>query len=155
MIVASLFYAIGAQLSKRLSQKLSMYQITFGTLLCCMVGSGSVAFSIEPIHFHHLFSLSNLLAWVGLGAFGSGIAYILFYFIVQKGTPEFATMVTYLIPASSILWGYTLLNEKIHLSLVTGLLLILCGVFLASRKNSIRLKNEKKSDVTSSLKVLS
>ena len=158
MIVASLFYAIGAQLSKRLSQKLSMYQITFGTLLCCMVGSGSVAFSTEPIPFQHLFSLPDLLAWIGLGAFGSGIAYILFYYIVQKGSPEFATMVTYLIPATSIMWGYTLLNEKIHLSLVIGLLLILCGVFLASRKNSqkekIKHQNDKKADVSSPLKIL-
>ncbi|MFT9846714.1 DMT family transporter [Aneurinibacillus sp. REN35] len=43
MILASLLYAIGSHLSKRLSNGLTMYQITFGTLLCCMIGSGSMA----------------------------------------------------------------------------------------------------------------
>ncbi|MFD0693946.1 DMT family transporter [Paenibacillus sp. GCM10027628] len=136
MVAASLCYAIGSQLSKRLSKGLSMYQITFGTLLSAMLGSGSVAFLTEPIAFSHLASLPNIAALAGLGIFGSGIAYILFYFIVQKGSPEFATMVTYLIPASAMIWGYTMLNEQIHWSLLTGLVLILGGVFLAGRTRS-------------------
>ncbi|WP_051250370.1 DMT family transporter [Paenibacillus harenae] len=136
MIAASLCYAIGSQLSKRLLKGLTMYQITFGTLLCAMLGSGMAAFSLEPISLPHLSSPSNLAAVTGLGVFGSGIAYILFYYIVQKGSPEFATMVTYLLPASAMIWGYTLLNEDIHWRLLLGLAFILSGVFLAGRKDS-------------------
>jgi drug/metabolite transporter (DMT)-like permease len=152
MLVASLFYAIGSHLSKRLSNGLSMYQITFGTLLCCMVASGSAALPIEQPSFSALLSVSNVAALIGLGVFGSGIAYIIFYFIVQKGSPEFATMVTYLIPATALIWGYVMLNEKIQLSLLTGLALILCGVFLASRRKhttlNMNMRNKaKKADV--------
>jgi drug/metabolite transporter (DMT)-like permease len=138
MIAATLCYAVGSQLSKRLLKGLSMYQITFGTLLCAMLGSGSVALSVERISFPHLVSLANIAALIGLGVFGSGIAYILFYFMIQKGSPEFATMVTYLVPASAIVWGYALLNEKISWSLLTGLALIIGGVFLASQHPSER-----------------
>jgi drug/metabolite transporter (DMT)-like permease len=135
MITATLCYAVGSQLSKRL-KGLSMYQITFGTLLCAMLGSGSAAISFERISLPHLASVTNIAMLIGLGVFGSGIAYILFYFMVQKGSPEFATMVTYLIPASAIMWGSTLLNEQIHWKLLMGLAFILGGVFLASKKRS-------------------
>lgn len=135
MIAATLCYAVGSQLSKRL-KGLSMYQITFGTLLCAMLGSGSVAISVEQISLPHLASFTNIAMLIGLGVFGSGIAYILFYFMVQKGSPEFATMVTYLVPASAIIWGSTLLNEEVHWSMFLGLTFILGGVFLTSKKTS-------------------
>lgn len=134
MILATFCYAMGSQLSKRKLTGLSMYQITFGTLLSGMIGSGIIAFAFEPVSLSALASMANLGALIGLGVFGSGIAYILFYFMIQKGSPEFATMVTYLVPASAIIWGYTLLNEEIHWSLLAGLVLILGGVFLANKK---------------------
>ncbi|BBI30955.1 DMT family transporter [Cohnella abietis] len=133
MITATLCYAFGSQLSRRFKE-LSMYQITFGTLLCAMLGSGGMAFSVEQVSWSHLASSSNMAMIIGLGVFGSGIAYILFYYMVQKGSPEFATMVTYLVPASAIIWGSTLLNEQIHWNLLLGLVFILGGVFLANRK---------------------
>ncbi|RKP47916.1 DMT family transporter [Cohnella endophytica] len=133
MITATLCYAIGSQLSKRL-KGVSMYQITFGTLLCAMLGSGSMAFTFERVSLPHIASGTNIAMLIGLGVFGSGIAYILFYYMIQKGSPEFATMVTYLVPASAIIWGSTLLNEPIHWNLLTGLAFILGGVFLANHR---------------------
>lgn len=149
MITATFCYAVGSQLSKRLLKGLSMYQIAFGTLLCSMIGSGALAFSVEPYSFPHLASLTNIAVLTGLGIFGSGVAYILFYFMVQKGSPEFATMVTYLVPVSAIIWGYTLLNERINWNMLAGLALILSGVFLASKNNS----NSKKRRTVSELPV--
>ena len=136
MIAATFCYAIGSQLSKSLlTLGYSMYQMTLGTLLCTMIGSGIMAFSTEEISIPQLTSLSNILMIIGLGVFGSGIAYILFYFMIEKGSPEFATMVTYLVPCTAILWGYTLLDEHIRWTLLVGLVVILTGVFIASRKN--------------------
>ncbi|MCZ8516407.1 EamA family transporter [Paenibacillus filicis] len=135
MIVASLFYAMGSQLSKRL-KGLTMYQVAFGTLLCCMLASGGMAGVTESIPWTQLASTSNIAALISLGVFGSGIAYVLFYFLVQKGSPEFATMVTYLIPVSAMIWGYTMLGEKLHWSLLTGLACILGGILLAGRKKT-------------------
>jgi len=136
MIAATFCYAVGSQLSKNLlTLGYSMYQVTFGTLLCTMIGSGIMAFSTEEVSLSHLASLSNILMLIGLGVFGSGIAYILFYYMIQKGSAEFATMVTYLVPCTAVLWGYTLLNEHIKWTLLVGLVIILTGVFIASRKS--------------------
>lgn len=134
MIAATWCYAVGAQLSKHLLSGLSLYQITFGTLFCTTIASGGAAFSLEEFSFIPLASLTNLVSLVGLGVFGSGIAYILFYFMVQKGSAEFATTVTYLVPASAIIWGFTLLDEPLHWNLLVGLVIILAGVFLTSRR---------------------
>ncbi|WP_235427016.1 DMT family transporter [Cohnella kolymensis] len=134
MLTASLCYGIGSQLSKRLLSGYSMYQITFGTLLTCMISSGSMAFATETVSYSDLISVSNIPMIIGLGAFGSGIAYILFYYIIQNGSAEFATMVTYLVPCTALIWGYSLLNEEITWSLITGLFIVLGGVFIAGRK---------------------
>ncbi|MFS1511384.1 DMT family transporter [Chengkuizengella sp. SCS-71B] len=136
MIAATLCYAFGSQLSKRLLKGLSMYQITFCTLFIGSLGSGSVALSTESISISHLVSWTNISVLIGLGVFGSGIAYILYYYLVQKGSAEFATMVTYLIPATAIIWGYSLLNEELKWSLIVGLVLVLSGVFISTKKQS-------------------
>lgn len=137
MLTATICYAIGSQLSKRLLKGNSMYQITFGTLLTSMVASGSMALSTESISMNHLISESNIPMIVGLGVFGSGFAYILFYYMVQKGSAEFASMVTYLVPSTALIWGYTLLNEEIRWNMLLGLIIILGGVFIAGRMNKI------------------
>jgi drug/metabolite transporter (DMT)-like permease len=134
LLSAAFCYGIGSQLSKRLLGGYSMYQITFGTLLTCATVSGTMAFATEPIPLSHLASTSVLPMVIGLGVFGSGFAYILYYYMVQKGSPEFASMVTYLVPCTALIWGYSLLHEKISWNLLAGLLIILGGVFLASRK---------------------
>jgi drug/metabolite transporter (DMT)-like permease len=137
MLSATFCYAIGSQLSKRLLTGYSMYQITFGTLVSSMLGSGTMAFTTEAVSLSHLASLSNMIMIVGLGGFGSGIAYILFYYMVQQGSAEFATLVTYLVPCTALVWGYALLGENITWNLVVGLCIILGGVFVASKRQRL------------------
>ncbi|MDF2679462.1 MAG: multidrug transporter [Brevibacillus sp.] len=140
MMAATCCYAIGGQLSKRLPGNLSMYQITFGTLLSSMIGSGGAAFTTESFSFSGFAEPGTLAALVGIGVFGSGIAYILYYYLVQKGGPEVASLVTYLVPLSAIIWGYTLLNEEITWNLLAGMVFIVGGVFLSGKKEKPKAK---------------
>ncbi len=70
MLAATLCYATGSRLSKRL-KGVTMYQTTFGTLLCAMIGSGTIVFSIEPVNLNHFASLTNIGLVIGLGVFVS------------------------------------------------------------------------------------
>nr|WP_221401494.1 EamA family transporter [Paenibacillus phyllosphaerae] len=133
MIFATLCYAVGSQLTKRFLNGLSVYQMTFSSLLGGMLGSGLLAFSLEEVPLQAVFRLPAFGSLIGLGLLGSGVAYILFNHILRNGSPELATSVTYLIPATAMIWGYTLLDEPIGWNLGAGLVLILGGVFLASR----------------------
>ncbi|MBM7568423.1 EamA family transporter [Paenibacillus sacheonensis] len=135
MMAAACCYGVGSQLSKRLSVRgCTTYQITYGTLLSSAVLCGVMSLTTESIPFSRLTSMSTLPMLVGLGAFGSGIAYLLFYYMVEKGSAEFASMVTYLVPSTALVWGCVLLNESIRWNMLAGLAIILAGVFLAGRK---------------------
>lgn len=136
MLAATFFYGLSSHVLKRKVHGVSMYQTALSTLIVGNVASGIVAFGFESLTFVPLFQDPNVIwALLGLGTLGSGVAYILFYHLVQAGSAEFASMVTYLVPVTAILWGYLLLDESIHWTLVAGLGFILSGVFLAGRKS--------------------
>ncbi|CAI6015659.1 DMT family transporter [Cohnella sp. JJ-181] len=133
MLAASFFYGLGSHLSRRLLDRITPYQATFFTLLLSTLVSGIAASFSESFPIRELADPRHLLVLFGLGVFGSGLAYMIFYRLVQKGGPEFATTVTYLLPAISLLWGFALLHEPLRWHTAAGLVLILAGVYLSSR----------------------
>lgn len=136
LLAAACCYGFGSQLSKRLLNVGSLYQITLGTLLGSAITSGIVALAVEPVSLTPLAAPSVIGMIFGLGGLGSGVAFLLYYYTIQKGTPEFTSMVTYIIPSTAIFWGFILLDEKMHWNLLAGLVIILTGVFLAGRKKA-------------------
>jgi drug/metabolite transporter (DMT)-like permease len=134
MILVTLFYGISSQLSKRHLQSTSVYQTALITLVVGMVTSGSAAVFFETPTWNQVVDPIVFFSLVGLGSLGSGIAYIIFFALIQKGSAEFATLVTYLVPPFAIMWGYIFLSETLSLSLFVGLFVILAGVFISGRK---------------------
>ncbi|RDU38416.1 EamA/RhaT family transporter [Neobacillus piezotolerans] len=131
---AALCYGIGSQLTKKFANDIPIFELSLYTLAFSSAASFIAMLATglpEPSVF---FSLANIGAFLGLGAIGSGIAYLIYYFLVQKGSPEFAALVTYLAPVFAIIWGAFLLEEQIHLSMLAGLGLIFFGVFISSLK---------------------
>jgi drug/metabolite transporter (DMT)-like permease len=76
--------------------------------------------------------LQSTLAAVVLGIFGTAIASVLFYLLVKRAGPVFASMVTYGIPIVAIGWGL-LRQEYIREKQVFSLFIILAGVYLVNR----------------------
>jgi drug/metabolite transporter (DMT)-like permease len=68
-----------------------------------------------------------------LGVFGTGIANIIFFKIVQISSPVFATSFTYLIPIVAFFWGL-LDNEMLTPIQFIGAFIVLIGVYLSSKK---------------------
>lgn len=142
MTGASLCYGIGAQLSKKYLSQLSVLQISFFTLGISTIISFIMMLATHSNSLRTLPQMSIILLFIGLGSFGSGFAYLLYYYLVQKGSPEFASLVTYVVPVSAIIWGAALLKESIHASMLFGLLFIFTGVYITSRKGKIAQKKE-------------
>lgn len=138
MILVTLFYGISSQLSKRHLQTISVYQIAFITLTVGAITSGSAAMFFETPAWSQLADPVVFWSLIGLGSLGSGIAYIIFFVLIQKGSAEFATLVTYLVPPFAIMWGYIFLSETLTLSLFVGLFVILLGVFISGRKKKLK-----------------
>lgn len=68
-----------------------------------------------------------------LGIFGTAIASVFFYMLMKKAGPLFSSMVTYGVPFVAVAWGLHA-GEAISFLQIIGLLIILSGVYLASRQ---------------------
>lgn len=79
-------------------------------------------------------NFNSLLAIFYLGLFPTAIAFQFRYYITQKSGPIFLSYVAYLIPGFAVLWGYLILDEKINLSSIFGILLVLVGVYIGQKK---------------------
>ncbi|WP_347550567.1 EamA family transporter [Pseudalkalibacillus hwajinpoensis] len=137
MLIATACYGFASQYTKHHLKGVSVDILAFitlsfgalgGLIIMIITGGGSVQFT-------PLLQRDILISLFGLGILGSGIAYLLFYYMIQKGSAEFATLVTYLVPVTALIWGSVYLNEIITLPMIVGLLCIFAGVYLSGRTN--------------------
>ena len=78
-------------------------------------------------------SMPSTTAWIAVGALGvlcTGIAYALFYWLIEAVGAARATTVTFLVPLSALVWGNVLLGEQVTLDMALGGLLVLTGTAL-------------------------
>ncbi|MDQ0219468.1 DMT family transporter [Peribacillus cavernae] len=135
MLLASICYGLAGQLTKRFLSDIGVLVITTFTLLTgAAVGLIGMVLT-EPFKPAMLLEPLPIFAIIGLGCFGSGFGQLIYFYINKNGSPELAATVTYLIPASAMVWGYLLLGESITPNVIIGLLIIFAGVYLSSRKS--------------------
>ena len=78
---------------------------------------------------------NSITAIIYLGLFPTAIAFQFRYYITKQSGPIFLSYVAYLIPAFAVLWGFIILNEKIHSSALIGIILVLVGVYIGQKKS--------------------
>ncbi|TYS70769.1 DMT family transporter [Sutcliffiella horikoshii] len=138
MLGATICYGFGAHLSKKHLKNTPITVISFSTLAVAGILSGIMMALLQPSGFLAIGSTSIIISLVGLGVFGSGVAYLLYYYMVKEGSAEFASLVTYIVPITAMLWGSLLLGEKITPHMLFGLILIFSGVYLSSYKTKAK-----------------
>jgi drug/metabolite transporter (DMT)-like permease len=79
-------------------------------------------------------SSSGWIAVLWLGLLGTGLAYLLFFGILERWGATRTTLVTYIIPIVAIVLGFALLEERLRLIEVGGAVLIISGVVLVNAK---------------------
>jgi drug/metabolite transporter (DMT)-like permease len=72
-----------------------------------------------------------------LGVVGTGIALIINFTLIASEGPTAASVVTYLVPIVAVALGVLVLHEPAHLTLPLGAVLILAGVALVRRAQTI------------------
>jgi len=102
---------------------LSAVQLVIATaLLLPVVPLGGAPESVSP---------ESVLALLGLGVFGAGLAYVLFWRVVRTAGPTIAATVTYLIPLVSTTLGIVVLGEELTWNQPVGGAIALVGVAMA------------------------
>lgn len=67
-------------------------------------------------------------AWIGLAALPSGLAYVLFLWLIQRITAVQISLVSYLMPVTATFLGWLVLDERLGPNVMAGLLLIILGL---------------------------
>jgi drug/metabolite transporter (DMT)-like permease len=124
MLAAALLYATSAVLARRWfagveAQAIALLQVSVGTVL-----------SLPALVFARpdgAPSIDSVAALVALGAGGTGVAYLLYYALMSTAGPQHAVAVTYLVPLVAVVYGRVLLGERVSLSALTGMAVIIAG----------------------------
>ncbi len=137
IVLATIFYATNLNLIKEHLQGLKAITITSISLM--IVGPAAAIHLVLFTEFvpKVIATASPQVYWsvasiVLLGVLGTSIALIIFNHIVRMTNPLFTSSVTYVIPIVAVGWGLVD-GETLQLGHYLGMLLIICGVYIANR----------------------
>ncbi len=129
LVGAALSYALGGVYARRFVHGLrpmipALFQVTFAMI---MAGVGAFAFE-NPIGALGGLPFEAFVAVIWLGLFGSGLAYLIFYRLLNNWGPTRTSLVAYTLPVWGIALGWLVLNEHINEGLVLGTALVIAGI---------------------------
>jgi drug/metabolite transporter (DMT)-like permease len=128
-IVASAFYGIGANFTKKFMQGISPLAIATGSQIgaAAVLLPGAVAlWPGEPV---------SVLAWgaiITMGIVSTGFAYVIYFRLIASVGPASAITVTYLVPGFAVFWGALVLHEAVTTNMIIGCVIIFAGTALAT-----------------------
>jgi drug/metabolite transporter (DMT)-like permease len=129
VVVASLSYAVNALYQRRKMRNVSIFEVSLGQLGASVLFAIPIAApSLPYIHIRPL----SLAAVIALGALGTGVAYTLYYYVMNTLGAVRAAGVTYVVPITAVFWGALLLHETVSVSVIAGMIVILAGILLVN-----------------------
>jgi drug/metabolite transporter (DMT)-like permease len=134
VLIASLCYATNVNLIKKYLSDISPLSLSAGNFAVMLFPAVAILYFTRITETFHLQITQTAILYVlVLGVIGTGIANIIFFKLIQISSPVFATSVTYLIPVVAFFWGIQD-HENINFIQIIGAVIILIGVYLASKK---------------------
>jgi len=128
--LAALFYGVGVNLIRRYLAGIPASAVAAATLLSASLFVAPFALLNWPRHPIPLHSLVSALA---LGVVCTGVAFVLYYRLINRiGGPR-ASTVTYLIPLFGVLWAWIVLGEHLTIRMAVAAVCILGGVAVSQR----------------------
>jgi drug/metabolite transporter (DMT)-like permease len=129
VLLASLSYAVSALYQRRKLRRMNVYEASLGQLaLTALLVLPLAAPAVPGAHFQ----LSSIAAVLALGIAGSGIAGVLYYYVLNSLGPVRGSGVTLLVPMTAVFWGVVLLHEVVTLPILVGMVVILAGIVLTN-----------------------
>ncbi len=143
VIVASMFYAISAVYARKMTEDTPGILRSAGPLV-----SATAIMWLGTLIFESPVKIPQIgITWVALlflGIFGSGLAFVLAYYLIHEIGPTRTTMVTYLFPLGGVILGITFLHEQLTWLVITGAVLIIASLVIANWEPKKRDLNERR-----------
>jgi drug/metabolite transporter (DMT)-like permease len=129
VLLASASYAVSALYQRRKLRGMNVYEASLGQLALTVILMAPLAApSVPSAHFH----VSSVAAVLALGIAGSGIAGVLYYYVLNALGPVRGSGATLLVPLTAVFWGVVLLHEVVTVPIVVGMVVILAGIVLTN-----------------------
>jgi drug/metabolite transporter (DMT)-like permease len=129
VVLAALGYAIAGFIVKHRFAGLDPLAMTLAVMTASALLLAPPALATAPAEVPGIGALAAVAA---LGVVGTGIAFVLFYELIDRVGPARAWLVSYLAPGFAVAYGLVLLGEEITSATIAGLILILAGSWLAA-----------------------
>jgi len=131
VILASAFYAGSSVYVRKTTEDTPGIVRSAGPLV-----SAAAFMWVATILFERPVEMPQLgITWIALlwlGIFGSGLAFVMAYYLIHEIGPTRTTMVTYLFPLGGVILGVTFLHEQLTWQLITGAILIIASLAVAN-----------------------
>jgi drug/metabolite transporter (DMT)-like permease len=139
LLGAAASYALGGVYARRFIHGLrpmipALLQVFLGMLI---VSVGAFAFE-DPLGRLDALPIDAIFAVVWLGILGSGLAYLVFFRLLNAWGPTRVSLVAYTLPIWGIALGALVLGEQIQPGLILGTALVIAGIaFVNVRPQSV------------------
>lgn len=127
---AAFLYGIGANLVRRQLTGLPAAAVAAATLGTSALLTLPFAIAQWP---DHVIPAKSWLSAAMLGVVCTGIAFVMYYRLIQRIGAGRAVAVTYLVPLFGVAWGWMLLGEPLTATMMIAAMLILGSVALSQR----------------------
>lgn len=129
ILVASMFYALGTILIRRLSERLDFLRATFYFLLFGFVFSFPFIFVLEGFSASE-FTPFSIISLVYVAIIGSVLGYSIFFYLIEKTGVTKSSQIGYIVPVFATFLGVVFLKESFTFNFLIGALLIMFGVYI-------------------------
>ena len=133
VLIAAFCYGTNAVLSK-LAPKINAPAMATGVSIGSLFFITPFAFFYEPFYLVN-FTNEAILAIIIQGVFGTAIASILFFKIIELKGPVFLSLINFMIPPVAFFAGVLFLNEQIKINALLALLMILGALYINYRSS--------------------
>lgn len=128
-LLASICYAFAASFTKRYLTGVHPLATATGSQIGATIGLALPTFWFWPSHMP---GLTPWLALLALGVVCTGVAYILYFRLIERAGPARALAVTFVVPVFALTYGGLFLGEQLTLWMLVCGVIIVCGTALAT-----------------------
>ena len=128
IVCGAVCFAVAAVITRR-APELPITSLSAGIMLASALFSLPIALILDwPLDFRP--DIPALLSLVWLGVFPTGLATLLYFFVVLKSGTGLLAMSNYLVPIAGVFWGALLLGERPNWQSFIALAMVLLGTWL-------------------------
>jgi len=136
VVLASAFYAGSAVYARKTTENTPGILRSAGPLV-----SGTVVMWLATVLVERPVQIPQLgITWIALlflGILGSGVAFIMSYYLLHEIGPTRTSMVTYLFPLGGVILGVIFLDEPLSWQLLAGATLIVASLAVVNWKQKV------------------